>query len=677
MQIPRPRWSREWAGVARTDMGREAHDGPAESDVGSGAAAMILLNAENVTKHYGPEPVLAGVSLEVRPGEKISLVGPNGVGKTTLLKILAGREEPDAGIVELHSSARVGFLDQQPRFPSGRTVWEEARLSLEELTQMAHEAERLAHAISLAEDVSERQRLGERYDRLHHELLQRDGYHLDHKIERVLTGLGFEPSTFQQPVEQLSGGQQNRLLMVKLVLAEPDLMLLDEPSNHLDIDGTEWLEDFLLDSPCALIVVSHDRFFLDKVTRRTLELFRGTVESYPGNFTAYRRQKAERLEIQRRTYERQQTEIAKMQDFVRRHHYGQKHAQAEDRRKKLERIEPLEKPREIAAPPMAFPPASRSGDIALRVEGLAKSFDQPLFEDLSFDILRGEKWGILGPNGSGKTTLLLCLLGNLNPDAGRSAFGAAVKVGYFDQQLADLDENLSSLEAVRPLDKEMTEQPRRDLLARFGITGDIVHQRVGRLSGGERNRTALARLAASEANFLVLDEPTNHLDLWSRGSLEEALQRFDGSVLFVSHDRYFLNQVADHLLVCEGRRFRVIEGNYDTYLQMIREGLAGETRLRLDGAKPGSPRDSQDKKPAKESPPRRKRKFPYRKVTDLESEIAGREQRVSELHAAMTSPEVFRDGDRIKQAMTELAEQQQALQLLYEHWEEAVELNQA
>ena len=637
---------------------------------------MILLHVENLRKHYGAEPVLAGASFEVRAGEKLSLVGPNGAGKTTLLRILAAREEPDAGILERHSSARVGYLDQQARFAPGRTVWEEARSALAELTRMAHEAERLAQAISLAEDATRRARLGDRFDRLHHELLHRDGYHLDHKIERVLAGLGLDPATFHQTVEQLSGGQQNRLLMAKLVLAEPELMLLDEPSNHLDIDGTQWLEDFLVHSPSALIVVSHDRFFLDKVTRRTLELYQGTVESYPGNFTAYRRQKEERIEVQRRRYERQQAEIARMQDFIRRHHYGQKHAQAEDRRKKLERITPVPKPREIAAPPMGFPPAARAGDVALRVEGLAKSFDRPLFRDLTFDILRGEKWGILGPNGCGKTTLLLCLLGNRKPDAGRASFGAGVRLGYFDQQLAELDENLPPLEVVRPVGKDMPDQARRDLLARFGIAGNVVHQRVGSLSGGERNRVALARLAALEANFLVLDEPTNHLDLWSRGALESALRNFAGTVLFVSHDRYFLNQVADHLLVCEGGRFRVIEGNYDAYLHLVRQGLAGESQP-PDTAQPAPPRDAGNHKPPKEPPPRRKRRFPYRKIIDLETEIADRERRVSELHAAMSAPEVLRDGDRVRQAIHELAEQRKALQLLYEHWEEAVELNQA
>ncbi len=638
---------------------------------------MILLTATRVAKHFGPEPVLAGASVEVRPGEKIGLVGPNGTGKTTFMKILAGQLESDAGSVERHPSATLGYLEQQPDFTAGQTVWEEARSALGHWIAMAEEAEQLAHAMSGA-DEAERRRLGERFDRLQAQLHQHDAYHLDHKIERILTGLGFTPEAFRQPVEQLSGGQQNRLLLAKLLLAEPDLLLLDEPSNHLDIEATEWLEEFLIASRQALIVVSHDRYFLDRVTNRTWELFHGTIDAYVGNFSAYWRQKAERLEVQRRTWERQQEEIAKLEDFVRRNAYGQKAAQAEDRRKKLERIERIEPPREIAAPPMGFPAASRTGDIVLRVEHLSKSFDRPLFRDLSFDVQRGERWGILGPNGSGKTTLLRCILGEVPHDAGKTVFGTGVKVGYFDQQLRCLDSDSLVVDAIRPRHKEFVEQQRRDMLARFGVTGDMGFQKVGSLSGGERNRVALAMLAASDANLLILDEPTNHLDLWARDALERAIKNFDGTVLFVSHDRYFLNQVADHLLVVEPHRFRVVEGDYDTYLHLVRAGLAGgeasivDTSGKSDGKPKPEPGDKKGK-PAKE--PRRKRKFPYRKVEDIEAEIFERESRIEDLHAALATPEVLRDGEQVKRAKAEIDEQQQTLATLYEHWEEATEMN--
>src|SRR6185369_7252360 len=419
---------------------------------------MILLSLQNIVKHYGPEPVLDGVTFDIRPGERVSLVGPNGAGKTTLMKIVARQLEADRGSVELHSSATLGYLEQHPEFEPGRTVWDEAAAALANIADLAKHSEEIAHAMAVETDEAERKRLEHRFEHIQHQLQHHDAYNLDYRIERVLEGLGFTKATFTQEVGKLSGGQQNRLLLAKLLLAERDLMLLDEPSNHLDIDATEWLEKFLIDSDQAILVVSHDRYFLDRVTNRTLELYQGTVDSYPGNFTQYKRLKAERLEVHRRTYEKQQEEIAKMEDFIRRYHFDDRHQQAEDRRKKLERIERVPPPREIAAPPMGFPPASRTGDIVVRVERLAKSFPgKPLFANLSFDILRGEKWGILGPNGCGKTTLLRCLLGELELDSGRIVLGTGVKPGYFDQMLSGLEEDTQVLDVVRPSHKEFIE----------------------------------------------------------------------------------------------------------------------------------------------------------------------------------------------------------------------------
>jgi ATP-binding cassette subfamily F protein 3 len=670
---------------------------------------MILISTRDVRKHFGPEPVLDGVTCDIRPGERISLVGPNGAGKSTLMKILAGMDEPDGGVVERHPGVRVGYLEQHPEFAAGTTVWNEAAQALNDLVSLQSQVEQVAAALAEAADDDERSRLSARFDFLQHELQHRDAYNLNHKIERVLNGLGFAEPSYQQPVEQLSGGQKNRLVLARLLLAEPDLMLLDEPSNHLDIEATEWLEDFLIGSQQAVLVVSHDRYFLDKVTTRTFELVQGTVDSYPGNFTAYRRQKSERLEVQRRAFEKQQGEIAKMEEFVRKNFAGQKHAQAEDRRKKLERIERVDRPREIAAPPMSFPAAARTGDIVLRIEGLAKAFNRPLFRNLAFDVLRGEKWGILGPNGCGKTTLLRCLVGDETPDAGRIVHGSGVKIGYFDQMLSRFPADVEVVEAVRPGHKEFTLQQRRDLLARFGIAGDMAFQRIGSLSGGERNRTALAWLSSLDATLLVLDEPTNHLDLWARGSLEAALKQFDGTVVLVSHDRYFLNQVCDHLLVVEPDRFRVIEGNYDTYVHLARQRLAVAERERAlekeraaakaasggrdrvdGGANGGGPggnaagngsaggggaAGSGSAGGAFGKVGKRKRKFPYRKADDIESEIQTREARLGELQALQISPEVLRDGRRVKEVTAEIDEQQAAIARLYEHWEEATELN--
>ena len=424
-----------------------------------------------------------------------------------------------------------------------------------------------------------------------------------------------------------------------------------------------------------MIVVSHDRYFLDKVTNRTLELFRGTVESYTGNFSAYWRQKDERLLVQRRTYEKQQTEIAKTKDFIRRNAYGMKHAQAEDRRKKLDRIVEVEVPREIAAPVMGFPEAARSGDMVLRAAGLAKGYDRPLFADLDVQIVRGQRWGLLGPNGCGKTTLLRCLLGLTKPDRGEVSLGTGVQVGYFDQQLGELDDHRPVVDAIRPKRKDFNEQQRRDLLARFGLTGDTALQNVASLSGGERCRAALARLAADDANLLVLDEPTNHLDLWARDSLERTLTSFNGTVLFVSHDRFFVNRVADHLLIVEDGRVRVIEGNYQTYQQALaraaqEKSAAAAPKLK---AQPTKKSATQPSKPAEANRP--KRRFPYRKVADLEDEIFVRETHLKQLQELFTRDETHRDGSRVRRLMLEIAEEEESLRTLYQHWEEATELN--
>jgi ATP-binding cassette subfamily F protein 3 len=633
----------------------------------------VLLNVEGIRKYFGPEPVLNGAGFEIRTGQHVALVGPNGAGKTTLFRILTGEVEPDAGTVKYQQGARWGVLEQHPKFDH-ETLWDEAFSALASLVELQKEAEQLAKALGEA-DESNYVVLSSRLDRLHQELEHHDAYHLDHRVEKVLEGLQFSRETFRQPVTTLSGGQQNRLLLAKLLLESPDLMLLDEPSNHLDVEATIWLEDFLRKSPSAILLISHDRYLLDSIADRTLELFQGSIDSYPGNYTKYLTLKAERVEIERKTFERQKAEIEKLEDFVRKHHHGQKHAQAEDRKKKLERIELVDPPREIIAPPMGFPAASRTGDIVLRVERIQKGFgDQPLFENLTFDLLRGEKWGILGPNGSGKTTLLKCLLGQLPCDEGQVSLGQGVKIGYFDQQLQCVADDCDAEEAVRPDHKATIEVERRNLLARFGITGDMAFQSVGQLSGGERNRVALARLAGSDANFLILDEPTNHLDLWARQALEKAVTNFNGTVLFVSHDRYFINEVADHLIVVGGEgRFQVIEGNYETFKNLESAGLAQEATRDKVGKSSSSAKETKRDTHAK--PAKKKRKFPYRKVEDLEADIASCEANIASCHEKLASPEVLRDGDRVKQTAADLEAEQARLASLYEHWDEAMELN--
>ncbi|MDR1491636.1 MAG: ABC-F family ATP-binding cassette domain-containing protein [Planctomycetaceae bacterium] len=726
----------------------------------------MLLSVEHIRKHFdSDQPVLADVTFQVFAGYKIGLVGPNGCGKTTLLNIIAGREELERGKIEKPNDVTIGYLEQRPEIVAGRTVMEEARLALAPLIAIQREAEEIAQKMAVVAKPSEHERLAARYDHLHEQLLHRDAYQLEHRIERILHGVGFVDEEFERPVEKLSGGELNRLSLAGLLLAEPDVMLLDEPSNHLDLAATEWLETFLAGTNAAILLVSHDRYFLDKVTNRTCELYHGTIEEYIGNFSAYTRQKEERLMVQTRTYEKYVEEIEKAKDFIRRNHYGMKAGQAEDRRKKLERLEsePIAPPRKIDSPPMNFPKPDRAGDIVFRAENLAKSFKAtPLFHDAAFTIERGQRWAVIGPNGCGKTTLIRCLLHELSPDKGRVVHGQGVKIGYFDQQLHILDDNILVVDAVRPRNKKIMEDlERRKLLGAFGLTGEQQLQTVGSLSGGQRCRAALARLAAEEANVLILDEPTNHLDLWARAALEKAIREFEGTVLFISHDRYFVDHVADHLLIIQPNgRFRELEGNYTTYRHLVSRGLIidpfvknadvkntndsnaavqqknnivsskspqkssgqkmsyqKQTSQKSGGVKRATQgnqaaknvssyaanekqKNNKHKKTPQEikygthnpvdgEPPekplvethvkqreqKRKRKFSYRKVSDVEQEIADHESMAETLEALMLLPETLRDGNRIREITAELNKIREKLQNLYAHWEEASELN--
>jgi ATP-binding cassette subfamily F protein 3 len=643
---------------------------------------MLLLNVQNVTRQFDAAPVLDGLSFEVRAGERIGLVGPNGAGKTTLLKILAGFDEPDAGDCAWHPSARVALLEQEVNFSGERTLLDEAKAGLAPLYALQHEAEEVAQRMAVEAEPAAHEKLRRRYDFLQHELARLKAYHVDYRVDEVLLGLGFSREQYDRPMSRLSGGQQNRVLLARLLLAAPDLMLLDEPTNHLDIAATEWLEEFLVHCGQAALIVSHDRYFLDKVTTRTLELFQGRTADFPGNFSTYWKLKAEQNEVLERTWEKQQAFIEKTEDFIRRNHYGQKHVQAHDREKKLERLERVERPRTITAPVMGFgSKVRRTGDWVFEAVGLSKGFGTPLFRDVSIQILRGERVGIFGPNGCGKTTLLRTLLGELAPDAGTVRLGANVEIAYYDQQLASVDPKLDVVDAVRPANNPtMTPAQIRDLLARFGIRGEIVFQKVGSLSGGEKSKVALAKVAALGANVLILDEPTNHLDLWSRAALEESLQQFEGTLLFVSHDRYFMDRVATQIFAFEPARWRLYAGNYTNYLDSLRR--AGEEAQRLRpvtnarGEAGGSPRGTaRGGGSAPADPPRRKRRFPYRKVDDLEADIAAIESRVQNLQAELNNPDLYRDGPRVRLIKQNYEEEQARLAELYEHWEEALELN--
>ena len=635
---------------------------------------MLLLSCQQLSRGFDEGPLFENVGFELFAGDRIGLVGPNGVGKTTLMKLLAGQDRPDDGEVRLHAGARVALLRQQPDFDPGRTLFAEAKSSLDALLEAHDDMIRTAELLAKVTEESERKALATRYDRLHELLKYHDAFHVDHQVEQVLDGLGFRREDYHRSVETFSGGQHSRLMLAKLLLASPDVMLLDEPSNHLDIDTTRWLEEYLVRQHEAMLIVSHDRYFLDRVVTKVFEMQAHRVTSYPGNFKKYWQLRHERYEQEVKAFESQREYLDKQEEYIRRVHYGQLHKQAASRQKQIDKIERLEKPTLIESPRMHFGTVRRSGDVVLDVEDLCKSYDRPLFKDLSFTLQRGRRLGIMGPNGSGKTTLLRVLLGNEEADSGKVKRGHLVELGYYDQHLKELAADKTVMRAVWPEgDPDATEQPMRDLLGRFGLMGDQVNQLVGELSGGEKSRAALAKLVAQGVNVLVLDEPTNHLDLWACDALEQALLEFEGTCLVVSHDRYFLNRVVDLLLVLDGNgNVQVIHGNYDTY-EMMRaqqDAARAETEKKKDTTTKTPMRAAASSKPAK-----RKRKFPYRKIEDLEIDIAAAESELQQLEEAMASPDLYRDGDKVKQTTKAFEEAKVLIAQLYEHWEEAVELN--
>jgi ATP-binding cassette subfamily F protein 3 len=634
---------------------------------------MILISAQGLGRQFSGDPVFQDLAFEVRAGERIGLVGPNGAGKTTLMQLLAGNDRPDYGDLYVRPGIRVSLLRQEPDFAPGETMIDVVKSGLASLMELQHELEEAAQEMAEAEDEADRQRAALRYDALHEQIEHQDAYSIDHRVEEVLSGLGFAESEFHRDASTFSGGQQSRMMLAKLLLQSPDAMLLDEPSNHLDIATTEWLESYLARQPVAMVVVSHDRYFLDKVVTKIWELHQGRITAYPGNYSQYWRLRAEKAKVLERQAERQQEKAEQLKAYIRKYGAGQRATQAHDRERKLERLERerVETLRDVVGPYMGFDEVERSGDIVIEGRKLSKGYDKPLFTDLSMTIDRGQCVGIIGPNGAGKTTLIRTLIGREKVDAGEVKLGHKVQVGYHDQGLQSLDPNTTVVRAVWPEDDpDWVEGDVRDLLARFGLSGEIVFQTIGQLSGGEKAKAALARLCATAANLLVMDEPTNHLDIWSREALERSINEFEGTVLVVSHDRYFLNQVADRLIQIADGRARVIEGDYETFQHLVEKEKerADKAHVQTQAKAPPAPARS----PSSEKP---KRKFPYRKAVEIEREIGQLEQEVVEIEDLLGQPATWRDPVKAVGTQDRHRELKEKLEKLYQHWETALEAN--
>src|SRR3984893_10360113 len=513
----------------------------------------MLFQLSEVHKSYGVQEVPRGASLQINPGEHVGLVGRNGAGKTTVFRLVTGEETADQGDVVRARGVRLGLLGQHVQFEPGTTVHESALAAFGHLQQIEHEMHELEHR--MAEPGVELEGILARYSDLQHDFEREGGFEYAAKAEAILLGLGFEREIWSLETEKLSGGQQNRLGLARLLLSDPDVLLLDEPTNHLDVGAVEWLEEFLQSFGSAFVIISHDRYFLDRACRRIIEIENGRAISYPGNYSAFLVEREEQREIQQRAYDNQQRLIAKTEDFIRRNLAGQKTKQAKSRRTMLQRLDRVEAVRgDQASGDFRMKDIERAGTHVLTVPEAAIGYpDKTLATDISLILRRGECLGVIGPNGSGKTTFVRTILGKLPQLSGEVRWGAKVQVGYYAQQLEDLDErNEIMMELRRVTPPTATAGELRSFLAKFLFVGDDVYKQVRDLSGGEKGRLALAKLIYSGVNVLVLDEPTNHLDIPSREALEEALAAYEGTIITISHDRYFLDRVATQILALDG-----------------------------------------------------------------------------------------------------------------------------
>jgi ATP-binding cassette, subfamily F, member 3 len=596
----------------------------------------VILASANVVKNFGVDQVLSGVTFRIDAGEKVALVGRNGTGKTTLLKIITGQYEPDAGGIQLARGAKVGYLKQETPVTLGRSVIEEAESAVERQLEMR---ERLRELEERLENGPSQDEIDE-YALLHEHFLEAEGYSAESDVRTVLLKMGFTEEEFSRPTANLSGGEKTRLAIARLLLEEPDLLILDEPTNHLDLQATEWLESWLRQYHGAVLLVSHDRTFLENTAERVLELRDGTVKAYPGPFVKYLELRAADEARQAEVARRQDMEIAKMDEYVRRFMNSQRTAQARGRLKLMNRLieSKVSAPKAEKGMKAGFGEVRRSGDMVVATEKMTLGFadnDAPggadiLFRDLDWTVRYGERWGVIGENGSGKSTLIKTVLGELEPFAGRARLGAGVVAGYFTQDADDLDPEMSPLDTM-VWDLDLKPPEARNLLGRFLLQGDDVYRPIKTLSGGEKNKLSLAKLTHLNPNLLVLDEPTNHLDMASRDALGEILHDYKGTLILISHDRHLLAEVTDHTL--DVRRAGPIQfpGSYAEYRSRPASGRTAIAPKREPAATASIPKllDGKSKPTEPALSPREQSKEIGRLeklVASIESEVAEREE---------------------------------------------------
>ncbi len=633
----------------------------------------MILSCQNIWKSFGEDTILRSASFHIEEHEKAAIVGINGAGKTTLLRILTGESRPDEGAVTISKGTSMGYLRQHQDISGEATIYTEIMSVKQELLDMEKRLREMETAMKDAPS-GEYDGLMESYSRLSSEFERRDGYSVRSQVTGILKGLGFAEKEFSKKISTLSGGQKTRVALGKLLLASPDILLLDEPTNHLDLSSIAWLEGYLQTYPGTVLIVAHDRYFLNRIVTKIIEIDQGTVTTFDGDYTAYSQKKAMMREIQWKAYLNQQEEIrrqeaviAKLRSFNR----EKSIRRAESREKMLEKMEVLEKPSQAKTDMhLKLEPRVLSGNDVLTVQNLAKSYSgSPLFAHLDFTIRRGEKVAVIGDNGTGKTTILKILNGLVKPDEGSFVLGSKVQIGYYDQEHQVLHMDKTLVEEISDTYPQMTGTQIRNLLASFLFTGDDVFKRIRDLSGGERGRLSLARLMLSEANFLILDEPTNHLDIVSKEILEEALRNYTGTVLYVSHDRYFINQTATRILELKNQTLINYIGNYDYYLEKNQElsrRAAGEESAKASSSAPSSQSRLEWAQQKEAQARERKRKNEIKKA---EEEISRLEERDKEIDGLLEQEEIFTDLQQCTALMNEKAQITEQLNALYERWE--------
>lgn len=631
---------------------------------------MILLTLQNVSKSFAMNTVLKDVNLTLQAGSRMGLVGVNGSGKSTLFRLISGAMEPDEGTISLTKGARVGVLTQDADIQSDLTIQQELERVFEPVRQMEVKLREMEAEMAEKHDDPEAfDALSRAYSRLMDRFEDAGGYEWPSRIQGVLAGLGFARGREQQPANLLSGGEKTRLCLARLLLTQPDLLMLDEPTNHLDLQSVEWLEETLKKYRGTVLVISHDRYFLNAVCDCMAELSMRRLTQYEGNYDRFAVQRQANLERQLKEYKLQQAEIARQEAIIARYRMYNREKSiraAESREKRLEKMERLEKPVTEQKVRFSFEARRRTGDDVLFARELTKGFEgRTLFEHFNLHLRAGDRVALIGANGVGKTTLLNILTGKLPPDGGTVTFGSNVDLGYYDQHQSGLHPDKDVLNELWDDFPRMEVDRVRSVLALFLLTGDDVFQPIRTLSGGEKGRVALAKLMLRRDNLLLLDEPTNHLDMDSREVLEDALEDFDGTILTVSHDRYFINRVANRVIEMRPDGVREYLGNYDDYVEKKRLEAAGAQ----EDATGGKTRTQLDKERRRERLKQESARQLRQKLKQAEQAIADAEAQIAQLEARMADPETYRDADAAQSVAKQHREAQAALDGLYEDWE--------